>query len=256
MLREIIEGPTAAMRPTTDQAGRPSASMTVPRYIPHPTREYRQHRKLLRATAASPAVRPFASSRARSRPSGDLIPFLSSDHRLPRPDVEAGSSVSEIGIRKAFLPGLMLAGAERQSYLHFGAALVSPNAMADYIETPGTQEFDAFHTFAVVRRCGPAVSTGPRRGRGAMAMEQRLHTDAISVFPRQRHPKTPSTVAISRRLKFFFKPGSPPGTPQVFTCRSFDIVAQTGHAILDGLKPGWFDPSNQPQTGGLHESFR
>ncbi|HEV7814419.1 MAG TPA: hypothetical protein VGP06_04875, partial [Janthinobacterium sp.] len=38
--------------------------------------------------------------------------------------------------------------------------------------------------------------------------------------------------------------------------RSFDIVAhETGHAVLDGLKPDWLLSSNPPQTGGLHESF-
>ena len=35
-----------------------------------------------------------------------------------------------------------------------------------------------------------------------------------------------------------------------------DIVAhETGHAVLDGLKPGWLAAGNPPQTGGLHESF-
>ena len=43
---------------------------------------------------------------------------------------------------------------------------------------------------------------------------------------------------------------------RVFTCRSLDIVAhETGHAILDGLKPHWLDVASPPQTGGLHESF-
>jgi hypothetical protein len=42
----------------------------------------------------------------------------------------------------------------------------------------------------------------------------------------------------------------------VYTCRSFDIVAhETGHAVLDGLKPKWILNSAPPQTGGLHESF-
>jgi hypothetical protein len=43
---------------------------------------------------------------------------------------------------------------------------------------------------------------------------------------------------------------------RVFTCRSFDIVAhETGHAVLDGLKPHWLLADAPPQTGGLHESF-
>ena len=39
-------------------------------------------------------------------------------------------------------------------------------------------------------------------------------------------------------------------------CRSFDIVShETGHAVLDGLKPQWLNADNPPQTGGLHEAF-
>jgi hypothetical protein len=33
------------------------------------------------------------------------------------------------------------------------------------------------------------------------------------------------------------------------------VAHQTGHAVLDGLKPGWLAAGNPPQTGGLHESF-
>jgi hypothetical protein len=60
-----------------------------------------------------------------------------------------------------------------------------------------------------------------------------------------------------KALKFgdFDKPGTTPPR-RVFTCRSLDIVShETGHAILDGLKPGWLSFNNPPQTGGLHESF-
>jgi hypothetical protein len=55
---------------------------------------------------------------------------------------------------------------------------------------------------------------------------------------------------------FFPKPGVPAPAPTIFTCRSLDIVAhETGHAVLDGLKPNWILASNPPQTGALHESF-
>ena len=43
---------------------------------------------------------------------------------------------------------------------------------------------------------------------------------------------------------------------RVYTCRSLDIVAhETGHAILDGLKPAWMSSTRSPQTGALHEAF-
>jgi hypothetical protein len=61
-----------------------------------------------------------------------------------------------------------------------------------------------------------------------------------------------------KALRFgdFIKPGEPPTSPRIFTCRSLDIVShEAGHAVLDGLKPGWLSIGNPPQTGGLHESF-
>src|SRR5262249_52484659 len=55
---------------------------------------------------------------------------------------------------------------------------------------------------------------------------------------------------------FFDKPGAPSPPPRIFTCRSLDIVShETGHAVLDGLKPNWIMASSTPQTGALHESF-
>src|SRR2546423_1554803 len=65
----------------------------------------------------------------------------------------------------------------------------------------------------------------------------------------QRKPPTSS---------FLKNPANPAGPPwKIFTCRSLDIVAhETGHAILDGLQPGWIGSAGQPpQTGGLHEAF-
>ena len=43
---------------------------------------------------------------------------------------------------------------------------------------------------------------------------------------------------------------------RIYSCRSLDVVAhETGHAILDGLKPGWKSLTQPPQTGALHEAF-
>src|SRR2546422_8944504 len=60
-----------------------------------------------------------------------------------------------------------------------------------------------------------------------------------------------------KAVKFgdFVRPGSSP-PERLYTCRSFDIVAhETGHAILDGLKPNWILSTSSPQSGALHEAF-
>src|SRR5206468_1201869 len=81
----------------------------------------------------------------------------------------------------------------------------------------------------------------------------------VQVFP---HAGVTMNAFYSRSLKalkffFFNKPGDPPGPPwNIFVCRSLDIVAhETGHAVLDGLKPNWIGAAGPPQTGALHESF-
>jgi len=54
-------------------------------------------------------------------------------------------------------------------------------------------------------------------------------------------------------LHFFYCQGRS-GNP-VFTCLSHDIVAhELGHAVLDGLKPGYNEVSS-PETAGFHEYF-
>ena len=51
---------------------------------------------------------------------------------------------------------------------------------------------------------------------------------------------------------FYFE--GPDGKP-VYTCLSHDIVAhELGHAVLDGLKPGYNEVSS-PETAGFHEYF-
>ncbi|MBX3724504.1 MAG: hypothetical protein KF823_01125 [Xanthomonadales bacterium] len=57
----------------------------------------------------------------------------------------------------------------------------------------------------------------------------------------------------SRSLCFGYFPDS--AGQMVFTCLSHDIVAhETAHALLDGLRPRYIDPSS-PDQGGFHEGF-
>jgi len=166
-------------------------------------------------------------------------------------------SVPTIGIRKAYLPGIVRNGPadSRFTTVLSGTTPVVRNAMGDFIFTPNTPEFDCAHTFAVARE----TLTMYQRALGGRAIpwawNQSGNTDPITAFPRAGVTPNAYYSRGEKALKFFyFTP--PSGGATVYTCRSLDIVAhETGHAILDGLKPGWLGFGNPPQTGGLHESF-
>jgi len=216
-------------------------------YVPTPTAEYREHRKLMKA-ASGPALPPAPS------PIPIPIPLPGARVLMWKQD----PSVGEIGIRKAYLPGHVFDGPRDARIEVKGLASVAANAFADFIQTPGTDAFDAVHTFAVVRE---TINMYQRARGGAILPWQwnsASNTDPLSVFPHGL-PNTQNAFyqRSTKSLKFgdFAKPGAPPGT-KVFTCRSFDIVShETGHAVLDALKPNWLLTGNPPQTGGLHESF-
>lgn len=166
-------------------------------------------------------------------------------------------SVTDPGIRLTFVPTVVLDGPRdsRISTVLTGITPVHANATRDFIFTPGTAEFDCAHTFAVVRD----TLTMYQRIRGGVALPWVWNvggnTDPISVLPRAGVTANAFYSRSAKSLNFFFF--TPAGaTAPVFTCRSLDIVAhETGHGVLDGLKPGWLAAGNPPQTGGLHESF-
>jgi hypothetical protein len=79
--------------------------------------------------------------------------------------------------------------------------------------------------------------------------------DVINVYPRAGMTANAYYSRNHKALKFFYFTHND-SSDLIYTCRSLDIVAhETGHAILDGLRPGWLGTRNVPQTGGLHESF-
>jgi hypothetical protein len=166
-------------------------------------------------------------------------------------------SVAEIAVRKAFLPKRVFAGPRDARIAIAGMPIVTPNVFGDLLVDPGTsaEAFDAVHTFAIVRM----TLTMYERGMGGVTLPWQWNsggnTTPLTVFPRAGVTQNAFYSRDQKALKFFFfNAGTPPA--QVFTCRSLDIVAhETGHAILDALKPGWLLASNPPQTGGLHESF-
>ncbi|MCZ7627524.1 MAG: hypothetical protein M5R38_18725 [Candidatus Methylomirabilis sp.] len=117
---------------------------TVPITLPTPTIEYRTHRKSLKVTVepgmpVKPAPIPIP------------IPVVIGSRVLMW---KQDPSVAEIGIRRAYLPGQVLTGPKDARISHGtpGIASVTPNAFGDFVHTPGTDAFDAVHTFAVVRQ--------------------------------------------------------------------------------------------------------
>jgi hypothetical protein len=167
-------------------------------------------------------------------------------------------SVTELGIRKVLLRGPMQPGPRNARITLHGVASVAPNTMNDFIQPPDTEGFDAVHTFAVVHQ---ALTKCQRALGSTIRWQWNSSTDVepIKVLPRAGETANAFYSRTDQSLEFFFfrPPGAPASTPFVFTCRSFDIVAhETGHAVLDSLKPGWLDArSPNPETGALHESF-
>ncbi|GAB2868278.1 hypothetical protein GCM10027277_41870 [Pseudoduganella ginsengisoli] len=218
-------------------------------YVPTPSAPYRIHRKAAQLTQQP--GRPRHGSEAALAPAGARVLIWKQD-----------PSVTELGTRKAFLPGVILAG-PRDARIASGApgiAPVSPNAFGDFILPPDTEQFDAVHTFAVVRQTlslyQRALASSGTPAQLPWQWNSQRNTDPIKVFPHGLPDVMNAYYSREERaLKFgdFIPSGE---TSRLYTCRSFDIVAhETGHAVLDGLKPRWLLRRNPPQTGGLHESF-
>lgn len=224
-------------------------------FVPMPTAPYRQHRK-----AAQLLDQP-----GRPRPaSGDVpLPYAFGARILMW---KQDPSVSEIGTRKAFLPGVVLAGPRDARIAIQDPAIpaVEPNAFGDFVTQPDTPQFDAVHTFAVVRQTltmyQRALSTAGAEMPLPWQWNSSVDTSPLRILPYGLPNVMNAFYSRSQCcLKFgdFVQSGQAGAdATHVYTCRSFDIVShETGHAVLDGLKPQWLNADNPPQTGGLHESF-
>src|SRR5258705_378293 len=244
----------ASIEKTEDQAIQSLTSIErgVPRaLVPTPTFEYhtwqRQRRLYVpgRWTGVAPAAVPV--------PIPIPLPLQGARVLMWKQDPTA----AEIGIRKAFLPTHVFTGPRDARITSVGLPAVTPNVLGDPITAPGSDAFDAVHTFTVVRQ---TLTMYERALVGAAPWQWNLtpnNTDPLSVYAHAGVTMNAYYSRASKALKFFYfaRPGSTP-PEMIYTCRSLDIVShETGHAILDGLKPGWLALGNPPQTGALHESF-
>ncbi|MCG2586015.1 hypothetical protein [Massilia sp. TS11] len=243
----ILTVPVEALGP--DHAAAPVG------FVPTPTAPYRQHRRAAKLIDEPGTPLPRAPLQPKS---ADPVNAYGARVLMWKQD----PSVTEIGTRKCFLPGVVLAGPRdaRIAPGEPGIAAVSPNAFGDFITPPDTDQFDAVHTYAVVRQTltmyQRALASGGSGAPLPWAWNGNGNTDPLQVFPHGLPNVMNAFYSRTLRCVKFgdFVPSG--ASARVYTCRSFDIVShETGHAVLDGLKPNWLAASNPPQTGGLHESF-
>lgn len=189
----------------------------------------------------------------RDAPAGTEPPVLGSRVRIWKQDPSVA-----IAVRDAYVHTIVLQGPSDSQIGIAGLPIVSPDANGDFLFEPSSEEsFDAVHTYTVVRQVLTMYQRALQKKLG-WQWNTGTNTTPISVFP---HAGETANAFYSRQEKalkfFFFRPaGAGAGTPFVHTCRSLDIVAhETGHAVLDAMKPGWLSFFSPPQTGGLHESF-
>jgi hypothetical protein len=183
-------------------------------------------------------------------------PILGSRTRIWKQD----PSVKDLNLpRTVYIHGEVNEGPSDSQIVIRGLIPVSPDLNRDFLIDPISDEkaFDAVHAYTVVRQ---VVTMYQRVLQKKLQWQWNTDTnqEVIAVHP---HAGRAANAYYSRNEKvlkfFFFKPfNQPADAPDVFTCRSLDIVAhETGHAILDSLKPSWLSWSAPPQTGGLHEAF-
>ncbi|MEJ7806791.1 MAG: hypothetical protein WKG03_12840 [Telluria sp.] len=221
-------------------------------YVPTPSASYRRHRKAAALTLGPGRPRIGLGEEAPS-------PFGIGTRVLMW---KQDPSVREIGTRKVFLPGLVLDG-PRDARIMFGQpgiAPVSPNAFGDFVAMPDTPQFDAVHTYAVVRQTLTMYQRALADGTDDSPLPWQWNSSAdlapLAVYP-YGLPNVMNAFYSRAHCCLKFGDFVPTGQSQrVYTCRSLDIVAhETAHAVLDGLKPDWLLADNPPQTGGLHEAF-
>lgn len=115
------------------------------------------------------------------------------------------------------------------------------------------EEFAAVNVLAIVTGVLDMYKRVLAKLPGRQKLEWPWGQTPLQVYPQAGQDKNAYYSREERALKFFYFRNSSGKT--VYTGNSFDIIShETGHAVLDCLKPGW-EQSNNPYTHALHESF-
>ena len=142
----------------------------------------------------------------------------------------------------------MRSGPQDISIIISGIAPVSPDRNGNFISCkPGTAEFDAVHTFSVIRMTLALYDSDD----DPFEWNIQGNHKPITVYPHESFSEeiNASYSREERALRFLYAPSRRHPRETVYACRSFDCVAhETGHAILDHLKPGWHS-NMRPQIG-------
>lgn len=165
--------------------------------------------------------------------------------------------ISVVGIRPTYIHSEVKEGLYDSQLKIMGIEGVKPtNRNNDYLFDPrrNSLEFDAAHTFAVTRQVLTVVERALRRLGWDNSFKWQWGEGPIRIFPRIKE-ETNAYYIRSRKLIGFGYFKALNSSSYIYTCRSYDVVShELGHAILDALKPSLW-ASDNPQTGGLHESF-
>jgi len=179
-------------------------------------------------------------------------------------------SVTDQGVRQVFFSSEIKDGPQDPGIVIVGTPAVRGDLHRDFISsTPNTAEFDAVHTYSIVRMVvnlykrdiqrinEPGDSGRPSPPKPIVwkwQWENEEGTQPIKVSPQAGVDQNAFYDRDGRQLAFFYFTDVK-SRKRIFTCRSFDIVAhETGHACLDALRPDlWADST--PQSGGIHEAF-
>lgn len=181
-------------------------------------------------------------------------------------------SVDELGIRTSYIHTNVQDGPRDDTILikEMPATKADPNGDFMFDPQKNPAEFDAVHTFTIIRQVITMYERALNRMGFPTKFQWQWGKDPINVFPHGGEDANAYYSREEQALRFFhFNPSQLPKKkkglgffhfnakktqPEIYTCRSFDIVShEAGHALLDAWKPGWYS-SWHPHTGGLHES--